>query len=498
MGGLAIKFLQSNRSFIILLTAFLAVYLFLSLTLHYRYNTTDSDLAIYDQHIWFISQGDFLGFGGTFKPFNIFGDHLILHFFWVALLYKLWDSSSVLIVIQTLAIVGSAIPIYLLAREKWQDKIAALIFMASYLLFYGFQAASIFPFHGAVLSTFFVSWLLYFAFQEKWWPYFIFLPLAWFAKEDVPTMTFVLGLYLIFIKRRVKIGVITSVLSLIYFYIALFQLVPFFTQGRPYAYFVENQNSRLLNPVGLVKEMFYPLVKVRTLLTLFASFGFLPIFAPFELAIATPFIVARFTSDTIQRWLPWMHYSANQAPILGFASIFGLVNLVYLIKRFKSLKWLVKDRIKFYRGVSLVVLIMSLSAGLLYAMPLYKLLSSDFYQEPQGVGTIREALKIIPKDSRISVATQSGLLPHLSHRRKIYMYPHPAYSADPNHKEDLLDSDLISSYLLPKVDYIVLSKYAFHWRPSNTGFDEVIDYVKKQPQYNVVFEKDSTIVLKRS
>lgn len=497
MTGQLLRFIKGNLFFLLLLLAFLVAYLFLSLSLHYRFNTTDADLAIYDQHAWFLSQGDFLGYGGTFKPFNIFGDHLILHFFWIAPLLKLWDSSSVLIIIQTLSFIGSAVPIYLLAKEKWEDSIAPLIFITAYWLFYGFQAAAIFPFHGAVLSTFFISWLLYFALKEKWLPYFIFLPLAWFAKEDVPTMTFVLGLYLIFIKKQVKIGIITSILSAIYFYIAIFKLVPFFTQGRPYAYLVENQNSKLLNPLLIVKDIFFPEVKMRTLLTLFASFGFLPLLAPFELAIAAPFIVARFTSATIQRWLPWMHYSANQAPILGISSIFGLVNLATILEKFKQFDWLVKNRATFYRIVVSLVLAMTLSVGLLYNMPLYKLLNPNFYQEPEGVGSIREALNLIPKDGNISVATQSGLLPHLSHRKKIYMYPHPAYSADTNHKEDLLDSDPIEAYLLPEVDYVILSKYAFHWRPANSEFDKVISYVKSLSEYTIIYDKEKTIVLKR-
>lgn len=346
----------SNLILLLTLLGSLFIYLYLPLTLHNRFNTTDADLAIYDQHVWFLSRGDILGYGGTFKPFNIFGDHLILHFFWIAPLYKIWQSASVLIVIQTLAFVFSSVPIYLLAKEKWKDFPASIIFLAAYLLFYGFQAASIFPFHGAVLSTFFISWLLYFAFKERWVWYFIFLPLAWFAKEDVPTMTIFLGIYIALIKKKPKIGLITVLLSALYFYLAIFKIMPFFADGRSYAYLVQSQNSVLTNPVLLVKDFFYPLVKTRTLLTLLGSFGFLPLLAPLETFIAIPFLLARFTSTTIQRWLPWMHYSANQAPILGLAAIFGLDNFVSLLSRWSKTKKLVKDRTKIYRLVTVGVL----------------------------------------------------------------------------------------------------------------------------------------------
>lgn len=130
-------------------------------------------------------------------------------------------------------------------------------------------------------------------------------------------------------------------------------------------------------------------------------------------------------------------------------------------------------------------------------MPLFNLLKSDFYKEPPGVATIREALKLIPTDGNVFVATQSGLLPHLSQRKKIYMYPHPSYASDPKIKEDLPQNAPINLYAIPPADYIILSKYAFHWRPANSEFDQVIAYVKTQSSYQVIFEKDGTAVFKR-
>ena len=491
-----IRFWQKNWLFGCLLIIFFVAYTYLTLTLHYRFNTTDADLAIYDQHVWFLSKGDFLGYGGTFKPFNIFGDHLILHFFWIASFYKIWDSSTVLIIIQNLAIVGSAIPLYLIAKESWKDLVAILFFVASYLLFYGFQAASIFPFHGTTLSVFFISWLLFFMYKKQWKLFFLFLTLSLAAKEDVATFTFFIGLYLIFIQRNLKIGIITSLLSVAWFYLSIFKIMPFFAAGRPYAYFVESQNQKLLNPVRLTAEMFFPWVKTRTLLSLFGSFGFLPLFAPFQVALAAPFLVARFTSTTIQRWLPWMHYSTNQAPILGFAAIFGLVNLYTVLKKFNVFQFLAVSRANFYRCITISTLIITIAIGLYYKMPLYKLLDTSFYKQPEGIAAIKGALTKIPKDGEISVATQSGLLPHLSHRKKIYMYPHPAYS-NPPIGEDLGDDASIEKYAIPDVDYIILSKYAFHWRPTNTRFDEVISFIKKQVGYKVIFEKEGTLVVKK-
>lgn len=485
----------SSRWLWVVVILFLTVYLFLSLTLHYRYNTTDADLAIYTQHVWFLSQGDFLGYGGTFKDFSIFGDHFIVHFFWISLIMKLFQSASVLIIVQTLAIVFSSIPVYLLAKERLNDKLSATILSVIYLLFYGYQAAEIFPFHGAALSSFFISFTLWFAYKRNWFWYWLALVGALFAKEDISTFGFVLGIYL-FIRGDRKVGLITSLISAIYFYIVIFQVMPFFTQGRPYAYFVQSQNSKIFNPLRVVVDFFYPFVKTRTLLTLFGSFGFLPLFSLTGLFLAFPFLLARFTSVTIQRWLPWMHYSANQGAILGFGSVWGLENLYNLLNRISLFTKVTRDKILFYRGYLVFCLILTISISFFYKMPLLNLLKPEFYKTPAGVQGINEAISLIPRDPQVSVAAQSGLLPHLALRRKIYMYPHPSNSIhEPS--DDLEDSAPISEYAVPDVDYIILSKHAFHWRPSSERFDEVISYVKQLPKYRTIFDKDSTVVLQK-
>lgn len=486
-----------GRTIYLVIGSFLLAYLFVSLTLHYRYNTTDADLAIYAQHVWFLSQGDFLGYGGTFKDFNIFGDHLILHFFWISLLYKVWESASVLIIIQTLAIILSALPLWWFAKERLKDSWSALLLITAYLLFYGYQAAQVFPFHGAALSTVFISFTLWFVYKKRWRWYFLFLILAFGAKEDVSTFGFVLGIYLFFFSSERKIGLATSILSAIYFYISLFMIIPFFTQGRPYAYFVEQQNSKFYNPLVLIKDFFYPWVKTRTLFTLFGSFGFLPLLAPTITFLALPFLLARFTNPTIQRWLPWMHYSANQGPILAFASVVGLENLNRFLEKLNKLRFLVRNPPYFYRVYLSLTLLLTIGIGLFYRMPLYQLLNPRFYQTPLSTETINQALKLIPADPNISVATQSGLLPHLSLRRKIYMYPHPSNAVN-EPRGDLSDSDSITEYAAPDADYFILSKHAFHWRPSNATFDEVLDYVRIFKDYDIIFDQDSTVVLKRT
>src|SRR3990167_9101891 len=96
----------------IVLAVFFAAYLFLILRLHFNYSTTDSDLAIYDQQVWLLSQ--FKLANSSFKDgFNAFGDHFGLIEVLIAPIYWFWDSVVVLLVLQVASIILSAIPIYL-------------------------------------------------------------------------------------------------------------------------------------------------------------------------------------------------------------------------------------------------------------------------------------------------------------------------------------------------------------------------------------------------
>src|SRR3990167_11537097 len=87
----------------IVLAVFFAAYLFLILRLHFNYSTTDSDLAIYDQQIWFLSNLRLEI--SSFKDHNTFGDHFGAIEVLIAPLYWLWDSVIVLLILQTLSII---------------------------------------------------------------------------------------------------------------------------------------------------------------------------------------------------------------------------------------------------------------------------------------------------------------------------------------------------------------------------------------------------------
>jgi uncharacterized membrane protein len=276
-------------------------------------------------------------------------------------------------------------------------------------------------------------------------------------------------------------------------------IIPFFAH-RKYSYFVSQLGNSpteivinsLLNPVKGVVYFFTPLIKLRTMVAMFASFGFMTFFSPTFLFLLTPFLASRFLNDTLQRHMPWMHYSANQGPLLAFGAILGIYNLLPFIQRLKLPKPIGTNFIPLVLSLSLIA---SLLVTFNYQMPLLKLLDLEFYSESGGASNVREALKLIPGNA--SVATQSGLQPHLSARDEIYIYPDAARATD-GREDDLPEEAKPEEYAMPPSQYLLMSVDAFHWRPvSREEFARQIDYVKSLPDWEIIYDKEGTTLLRK-
>lgn len=489
-----------NKPIWIALAIFFIIYLFIILRLHFNYSTTDSDLAIFDQQAWFLSQ--FKLPNSSFKNgFNEWGDHFGLIEVFIAPIYWFWSSSVVLLILQTGSVVLSALPMsWLFKKHLTKSNFWTVLFISCYLLFFGFQSAIIFPFHTSTLGVVFIAFLLYAMLEEKWLLYWLMLVLTLITKEDLPLLGLVIGIYLV-IRKKYWVGSLTLIFSYLYFNLVTGVIIPFFMHGK-YGYFVSqlgNTPSEIVvnsikNPLKAVVYFVTPLVKLRTMIVLFGSFGFFTLLSPTFLFLLAPMFAERFLNDTLQRHLVWMHYSATQGPLLAIGMIFGLVNIKKLLNYFYKNKFVRVQKNIVPIGVSMS-LIFTIGITFYYKMPILNIFNPNFFIEPVGAKYIREALKLIPKNA--SVATQSGLQPHLSERDIILFYPDPARSTT-NRLGDLPANATPDEYLIPNVDFLLISTEAFHWQPvSKDGMSKQIDYVKKQPGWEIVYDKGGTVLLKK-
>jgi hypothetical protein len=139
---------------------------------------------------------------------------------------------------------------------------------------------------------------------------------------------------------------------------------------------------------------------------LLGAFAFFPVLSPI-LLVAAPTLLERLWSTNPALWSASFHYSMVIAPLLAFANIDGLARLTNSLPRFRGTVGL---------GASLA----ALAAGLIVSFGLVRPLDElGTYISASQATDIESCLTVIPTDA--SVSASDVLLPHLSHRRQIYL-----------------------------------------------------------------------------
>src|SRR5262245_36683878 len=175
-----------ERHGVLLVGALMAAYvgLYGELCIHkYRYFLyTDFDLAIFVQAVDGLLHGTLYS---SIRGMNWLGDHTSLILFLVAPLYAIARSPVTLLLIQTVALVLGALPVYWLARRKVLGAGVAIALSAAYLLQPALGYTNLFEFHPEVLSTSALLWAFYALSENKRGWMVIASALALLGKEDV-------------------------------------------------------------------------------------------------------------------------------------------------------------------------------------------------------------------------------------------------------------------------------------------------------------------------
>jgi uncharacterized membrane protein len=188
---------------------------------HLSFNTGRSDLGYYLSVFRQSSEGIPLGCslcGG--------GSHVTGHFDPLLVLlsptFLIYPFAETLLVLQTLWLASGAIPVYLLTRHHAGHRGAGVALAVAYLAYPALHGVNLFDFHSIALCIPPLLWFLYFLEQERARSAYLTLALCLLVREDVSLATLLVGISLIFsgIPRRVRMGLVTTVLSIAYFVVA--------------------------------------------------------------------------------------------------------------------------------------------------------------------------------------------------------------------------------------------------------------------------------------
>ena len=474
--------------FFFLITLFSLGFCLISVLRHLRFESFGYDLGIYDQGLWLWSK--FQEPFSTIKNSHIFGDHLVPSLYLISPIYWFFDDVKALLIFQSVWITLGVIPLYLLAKEKLKTPFLLFVLSFCYLSFFGIQNGIFFDFHPLVMAAPLLAWWLYFFEKNKRIHFFIFFLLLG-LQENISLLMAAFGVMAIFRKETRKDGFIITILSMGWFLLATKIIIPYFLHGEGFVYLPQ---QLIFNPVFFLKELFYPFQKTKTILLTLGNFGFLPLLYPPVLIPIFEQFTERFVGNVVAtRWGTGLHYSAPLAPILVYGTIKSLE------KNFFK-----KRELLTYSLGGLFFLIVVFYQFLLH-LPLNMLAKRDFYQLPERREQINEAMTMIGEKE--SVATQNNLLPHLSHREKIFTFSSCQDVPDPSRGmscQFLIDEDSGELPLIEKEKVkLILVDLTPGQNPNNffpDGEERLKKYMEKlllDKKYTIKFQEKGVILLER-
>ena len=383
----------------------------LSGELHRGLNTSAYDFGLYDQGIWLLSR--FHSPFVTLMGRNLFGDHTSFVLIFLVPLYWFFGSSSLLFVVQSLAISAGAIPVFLYARKRLDSECAATVFAFIYLIHPATVWIGLENFHPDSFLGLFVGATIYAALEKKWRLFFVAALLSLSVKEDVALVMLPLGVW-IALRRSRQVGIVTAVFSLWYMILAIFGI----QQGINGAPFRNSWRIPFGGVGGLIKTIFSDPAKLMShlvsdsrpfyLLQLFLPFAFIFVAFP-EVAAISLFVVGINILSTF--WYQFhieYHYSFIAVPALVFGTVYAIGRLSSKLRG-----WLIG-----------ACLISSLFSAFMWS-PLPGARTDIAYNGSSHpmVAAATEAMSKIPDSAKVSA--YHPLTAQMARREKIYSFPVP-------------------------------------------------------------------------
>lgn len=389
---------------------------------HNRFWFGNFDLGIFDQGIWLLSrlQNPYL----TTRGLHLFGDHATFIHILLAPIYWVWDDVKALLLVHILALAAGVFPLYEIAEKKLGSRWLPLVFCFSYLLFPALHYSILDQgYHPESFTVPLMLWSHLFLLRRSYRKYFLSVFLALICKEEIALTYFLYGLYVAYKYNR-RIGLVTSASAVIYLLFVFTVVFPFFNgenvfyAQRTFGSFGETTEAKIKsllnasfmwNKVATEKNVVY----VRGLLE---PVGYLIFLEPHAFACSASFWINLLTDWPYSHELKY-HYTTPIIPVIYISLVEGFSRL----RNHRKLLWFM-----------LAVLFSSSLYGNYVYSPAESSIReigrpvaevSQFNSYPPTSVRIIDMMKKIPADA--SVSASYDFVPHLSHRKKIYMFPNP-------------------------------------------------------------------------
>ncbi len=468
---------QARRNLItaLLLTLFILLFIiaysWLAVTRHQLFNSTGYDLAINEQILWNTLNGRF--FASSLEVSNSFADHFRPFLLSVLPFYALFPRPETLLILQAVVLASAAIPLYLIACDRLEDSLIALVISIAYLLYPAVGFIARFDFHIEVFAI--PAFMAAFLFMERkrwlWASLFLLIPLL--VKENMGLTVAMFGLYALIMLRNLRWGVAWIIAGLFTFIITTFWLLPsirgeMLDAFARYAWLGETPQAMiitLLTEPAAVLSRFTNSVGSRYLGQLLLPVAFIPLIGLPELLLALPGLGANLLADHFCQPTIYCQYAIPVVPFIFIATVYGL----YRIK-----KW--QDNDRGFRILALIILTFSLISYWRDNPFTDQTILPPALHQMANETAVHTALSAVP--NQLSLVTTNDYAPHLAQREELYLLGIPAQRETPT------DPQVVFLNLYDQ-QYVVC--------------DQIYAYLQQlDPQtYGVTFRSDGLLVLQR-
>lgn len=433
--------LKRNNTLALLILVFFGIIYTIQVVInHYYFRTYALDYGFYNQAFW-----DFAHFrmnkNTVFEPdlINYFQVHpaftlpIISPLYWI--FNPIFGTYSLLIIQNIFILLGGA-GTYLYIKRKTENNLLAILALIHFNVVWGHYSALAADYIDTTLAASIVPLFLYFFDKRKIvWAAICFLFII-LTKENMPIWFIFICITLILMYKEMyfkKLALIFLISSIAYLIIAFKLIIPYFENpefpywGFAYSALGENISEAFkfifLHPLKTVKLLFvnhtdnsfFDKVKFEFYYVFLISGGIFLFLKPKYLIVFIPVIAQKMFNDSFSRWGIDGFYSIEVVSVLS----------VFL---FMSLQIFKKPKVQIILGIVITVLTLSITMVKMNSREISwfdkskeKIYDPKFYEPPFDVKKVSLNLEIIPKNAKVTA--MSSVLPHLSQRNYIQLFP---------------------------------------------------------------------------
>lgn len=469
---------------------FVVFFTLLSFGRHESLKSYLNDLGTYDQVVWNTAHGHFFeNSANMLNEKNYLGAHFSPMLLFFVPFYWIIASPKWLLFFQALAVGLGGLPIYWFAKEKVKKPFVALVFLTGYLFYPFLQNGILYDFHEVVLAVVFASFAFYFLEKgkDKWFVLFAFLLMI--SQEHLALLVFMMGIYLIWIKKRWKFGLGVCCVSLAYFFLVLTVLMPYFSSSNVPALLNNNSiypsryawlgssiseisRNIVTHPLDIGKVVF-SYDRIKYLFSLIIPTFSLALYS-WPILIILPILAINLLSANSMTFSVFFYHSAVFAPFVFFAAIFS----------FK--RWFIGE-MRMEKTFAMLLLFSAVATSLILSItPLSEKYTLADYVPDAHAKKIEEVKEFVPADAEMSI--QHNLGPHFSERRGLYRFPLRYQEAQ------YVLVDTTSPY---RNNPWQIFSFEYALQMDMTEWESKIAELQKSADHTVIFDADGYILFKK-